>query len=319
MIRLGLLLSLLLLSAPVFGQDKSATTQNVEVENGVELEVIDWGGTEQPLVFLAGFGGTAHTFDGFAQRFTAKHRVIAVTRRGFGASSHPEPVEANYTAERLAIDVMTVIRELGLKRPILVGHSIAGQELSEIGTRYPDEIAGLIYLKAAESHAFYGPRSQVVYPIAAEVRRDLAKLSTIQPSEARKLLPKLRSDLKRLQEGLNWYERAIEEVPDRPATEQTSHRMALQSAIVNGFRIYTRIKVPILAILAVPPKCTTDCKSANYLERAADAAMQAEDFAAANPNARVVRIPNAGHFIWRTNEQEVEQEINRFLDEIGSR
>ncbi len=319
MIRLGYLLVLLFLSAPVFGKENSSSSQYVEVDNGVQLEVVDWGGTGQPIVFLAGFGGTAHTFDGFAQRFTSKHRVFAITRRGFGASSHPEPTEANYTPERLAIDVMTVIRRLGLKQPILVGHSIAGQELSEIGTRYPDEVAGLIYLEAAESHAFYGPRSRVVYPIAAEVRRDLAQLSTIQPSEARKLLPKLRSDLERLQEGLNWYEQALEGVPDRPAKEQSSPRMALQSAIVNGVRIFTRIEVPVLSIVAVPPKCVTDCTSVNYLQRAADAAEQAEDFAAVNPNAKVVQIPNASHFIWKTNQQEVEREMNKFLAENNPR
>lgn len=313
MIRLGYLLTFLFLSAPALGQGNSLSSQKVEVEKGVQLEVVDWGGSGQPLVFLAGFGGTARTFDGFAQQFIKTHRVFAITRRGFGESSHPEPTEANYTPERLALDVMTVLRRLGLKRPILVGHSIAGQELSEIGTRYPNEVAGLIYLEAAESHAFYGPRSRVVYPIAAEVRRSLAQLSTIQPSEARKLLPKLRSDLERLQEGLNWYEQALEDVPDRTVEDQSNPRMALQSAISNGIRIFTRIKVPILSIVAVPPKCETDCTSTNYLQRAADAAVQAEDFAALNPNARVVRIPNASHFIWKTNQQEVEREMKKFL------
>ncbi len=95
--------------------------------------------------------------------------------------------------------------------------------------------------------------------------------------------------------------------------------MALQSAIVNGARIFTRIKVPILSIVAVPPKCETDCTGTNYLERAADAAAQAEDFAALNPNARVVRIPNSSHFIWETNQQEVEREMNRFMAINNSR
>ena len=43
----------------------------VVVAKGVQLEVLDWGGTGRPVVLLAGFGGTAHDFDAFAnQGFT---------------------------------------------------------------------------------------------------------------------------------------------------------------------------------------------------------------------------------------------------------
>ncbi len=48
-----------------------------------------------------------------------------------------------------------VIDALKLVRPILVGHSIAGEELSSVGSRHPERIAGLIYLDAAYSYAFY--------------------------------------------------------------------------------------------------------------------------------------------------------------------
>ena len=56
----------------------------------VLLEVLDWGGTHPPMVFLAGLGDTGHAFDKFAARFQDVYRPIAITRRGFGASSHPD-------------------------------------------------------------------------------------------------------------------------------------------------------------------------------------------------------------------------------------
>lgn len=74
--------------------------QLVTVEKGVRLEVVDWGGSGPPLVFLAGGNSTAHVFDSFAPRFTATHRVLGITRRGAGASSVPLPVEKNYAADR---------------------------------------------------------------------------------------------------------------------------------------------------------------------------------------------------------------------------
>ena len=51
-------------------------------------------------------------------------------------------------ADTFGDDVLGVIDALKLERPILAGHSLAGQELSSIGTRYPDRVAGLVYLDA---------------------------------------------------------------------------------------------------------------------------------------------------------------------------
>src|ERR1700689_1686179 len=73
--------------------------QFVSVEDNVQLEVLDWGGTGQPLVLLAGSGNTAHVFDGFAEKLTDLYHVYGVTRRGYGASSYPE---SGYGDKRLA-------------------------------------------------------------------------------------------------------------------------------------------------------------------------------------------------------------------------
>lgn len=62
----------------------------VEVEPGVTLEVLDWGGPGEPMVLLTGLGDNAHVFDNFAYQFTDRYRVLGITRRGFGRSSQPE-------------------------------------------------------------------------------------------------------------------------------------------------------------------------------------------------------------------------------------
>ena len=49
---------------------------------------------------------------------------------------------------------MAEIDLLKLRRPVLVGHSIAGTELSSVANGHPDRVAGLIYLKGAYSYAF---------------------------------------------------------------------------------------------------------------------------------------------------------------------
>src|SRR5580658_9229787 len=54
----------------------------VTVAKGVRLEYLDFGGTGEPLVLLAGIGNTAHAYDDFAPGFTDRFHVIAITRRG---------------------------------------------------------------------------------------------------------------------------------------------------------------------------------------------------------------------------------------------
>ena len=131
--------------------------QFVTVDKDVKLEVLDWGGTGRPLVFLAGLGSTAHVFDTLAPKFTVSHHVYAITRRGFKPSSTPPITNQNYDADRLGDDVLAVIDSLKLDRPVLAGHSIAGEELSSVGTRYPEKVAGLVYLDAIYQYSFYDP------------------------------------------------------------------------------------------------------------------------------------------------------------------
>lgn len=125
--------------------------QFITVEKDVQLEVLDWGGSGRPIVLLAGLGNTAHIYDDFAQKLTKDYHVFGITRRGFGASSMPD---SGYDADRLGDDVVAVLDNLKLESPVLVGHSMAGEELSSVATRFPDRVSGLIYLDAAYYYAF---------------------------------------------------------------------------------------------------------------------------------------------------------------------
>lgn len=49
---------------------KPPKIQFVEVEPGVRLEVLDWGGNGRPVVLLAGLGDTAHVYDQLARKLT---------------------------------------------------------------------------------------------------------------------------------------------------------------------------------------------------------------------------------------------------------
>jgi non-heme chloroperoxidase len=121
----------------------------VTVQPDVKIETLDWGGTGRPLILIAGAGGTAHTFADFAPLLPLRFHVYGVSRRGYGDCSRPR---SGYDADALGDDVIAVIRMLKLQKPILMGHSFGGQEVSDVATRYPALIAGAIYLDAMYSY-----------------------------------------------------------------------------------------------------------------------------------------------------------------------
>ena len=123
---------------------------SVTVDKDVQLEVLDFGGSGSPLVLLAGLGDTAHVFDDFAPALTIRHRVLAITRRAHGRSSSPA---TGYGFARLADDVISVMDAMSVTRPIVVGHSFAGEEIHVLGARYSNKITAVVYLDAAFNRA----------------------------------------------------------------------------------------------------------------------------------------------------------------------
>ncbi len=122
------------------------TNDNVIQQGENRFHYIEYGGKGTPLVFLAGLGNTAHIFDSFAPRFVNRFRVLAFTRRGFGASSQPTN---GYDTATLTDDIAQNLDALQIERAILVGHSIAGGELTRFATRYPERTIAISYLEAA--------------------------------------------------------------------------------------------------------------------------------------------------------------------------
>jgi len=286
--------------------------QLVTIEQGVQLEVLDWGGSGRPLIFLAGAGDTAHRFDGFAPQFTGQHHVYGITRRGFGASSKPAPANGNYTADHLGDDVLAVMKTLHIERPVLVGHSIAGQELSSIGSRFPEKVSGLIYLDAATGFAFYDPAHPPIAIEMNDIKRRIDEIEAGGVDEQKKLL-ELETAIARFETVLHQSNAEIANLPPLPP------RSPIGAALNFGAQKYTSIPVSTLAIYACPhnwdrfPANDPTRKAALLADDTARCTAWADAFGRGVPSARIVRIPNADHYVYLSNETQVIAEMNGFL------
>lgn len=295
------------------------TVRFISVDDNVKLEVLDWGGAGRPLVLLAGLGDTAHVFDDFAPELSARYHVYGITRRGFGASSIPA---AGYEADRLGDDVLAVLDALKLSRPTLVGHSLAGEELSSISSRHPERVAGLVYLEAGYQYAFDDGKGTtadereklVVLKPPPAVAADRASLAAYQIRNKKingVTVPD--SDIRQM----------IDIAPDGHVGK--SHTPpAVFAAIQAGMQKYTDIRVPALAIFAMPhdlgpwflnndDPAVRAAAEAFLVQDAALVEKHAKAFANGIPSAKVVSLPRANHYVFISNKAEVLREMNIFL------
>lgn len=265
----------------------------VHVDSGVRLEVLDWGGSGRPVLFV-GCYLTAHVYDDIAPKLTDTFHVYAVTRRGVGASDHPP---SGYTPQRRADDILDVIDALKMQQPILVGNSCGGDILHTLGARNPDRIGGLMYLDAAEdptlTAADYGPRF------------DTSRLPPRVPRPVKVALPEAE-------------QRQLERWPIDSA---------IRRAIVEDNKVrpdYARIRVPVVAIYRTmtmeqvleefPPRTDEERVAVKEGFAAARAMLSKwqNDLLAGVPNAKIVELPGASLYMFLSNEEDVIRELRAF-------
>jgi pimeloyl-ACP methyl ester carboxylesterase len=123
------------------------TEQFVTVAPNVNLHVMDWGGTGETMLLLTGLGDNAHVYSQFAFQWNDHFHVIGITRRGYLPSS--QPADGYDVATRVADDI-AVLDFLKISTVVLVGHSIAGSELSALAASHPDRVDKLVYLDALD-------------------------------------------------------------------------------------------------------------------------------------------------------------------------
>ena len=114
--------------------------------NGVRLQYVDWGGRGDAVVFLPGLGDNVHRFDSVAPHLTDRFHVLGLSRRGQGLSAAPV---TGYDTTTLAEDIRAFLDAMRVDSVDLIGHSIAGSEMTRFAERYPQRVRHLVYLDAA--------------------------------------------------------------------------------------------------------------------------------------------------------------------------
>jgi pimeloyl-ACP methyl ester carboxylesterase len=294
--------------------------------NGIHLHYLDWGGSGDVLLFLAGMGCNAHIFDNFAPRFADKFHVIALTRRGHGESDHPE---IGYDVDTLTNDIRQFMDALGINQAILVGHSLAGAELSHFATLYPEQVLKLIFLDAAYD------RSSASYKNMLE-KHPLRKFQAPGADDdhysaddyfagIKKTYPSLAAIWGEVMQEQSLHE--ITQTADGKVIDKMSDEIgkALNDMMASYVPEDAKIKAPTLGIYAISNGCyyisddwmTEEQKYhvKDYFETVSNSCVteNIEKFRRNVPHAKIVVLPEGHHYCFIKKKEEVYDEMRKFL------
>jgi pimeloyl-ACP methyl ester carboxylesterase len=247
-------------------------------------------GSGPALLLLHAFPLNLFMWDPQAEALSARHRVARFDARGFGGSDlGSEP----FTMERIADDAAAVLDALAVEKAVVGGCSMGGYAALAFARRHPRRLAGLLLqdtragADSAETKAYRAALAARVLAEGAVVAVE-AFLPKLLGETAHSTRPALVALVR---------ERIL--AAPREAIAGALHGLAARSdssATLGAIRVPTLVLVGEEDVLTPPS--------------------EAEAMAAAIPNARLERIPHAGHLANLENPEAVNAALARFLDAL---
>ncbi len=250
--------------------------------DGVRLFYTDSGSGDPPLIFVHGWCCDWSHWRRQLPAFRRKHRAVAVDLRGHGHSSKPKQ---DYTMDGFAEDLEWLIGDLGLRKPVVIGHSMGGVIALRLAGRGNRDIAGLVIVDSPIFSVL--PQEQLdtfVQALEGPTYRDVARAFI----DARLFHPGSPKALRK---------HVTDAMADAPQHVMAS---AMRDLLVDNTDLAKNVNVPSLFIDAG--------RSLEELQR----------IEAGIPGIRIGRTVGAGHFNMLEAPEQFNGMLRKFLDQLGS-
>jgi pimeloyl-ACP methyl ester carboxylesterase len=176
--------------------DEPAPTGSFVRVGDVRVRYLERPGADPAVVLIHGLPGTADDFDDVTPLLEGRH-TIAIDRPGFGFSSG-----GFHRFDEQVSTLAALLDKLGVKRPLLVGHSYGGTLALAFAASHPDAVRGLVLVDAAAAgtHSENGfERTQahfvqmlswpVVQPIADLTFSGVVRKASVEQADAKAFDP----------------------------------------------------------------------------------------------------------------------------------
>ncbi len=135
------------------------------IRDDVVLAYDDTGTGHPPLVFVHGAACNRRYWYQQVPHFSTAHRVVTVDLRGHGGSSAPSE---RYTVRLFAGDLASACTQLGIGKPVVIGHSLGGLVVLDFASAYPGHVGAAVLI---DSPLLLGSdRAEVVRDLVAGLR-----------------------------------------------------------------------------------------------------------------------------------------------------
>lgn len=99
------------------------------------------------LALIHGWSANHRRFERLHDLLSQQFRTVSYDHRGHGLSEKKRDLD--YSLGALVLDLLGVLDELGLERPVLMGHSMGGIVALEFARAFPERVRGLVLLGTA--------------------------------------------------------------------------------------------------------------------------------------------------------------------------
>ena len=142
--------------------------------DGINIQLAIWEGKGKQILCAHGITANSRFWDCLASTLSPQHKVIAMDLRGRGLSDKPS---TGYSVENHCKDILALIKDQGLNRPVLMGHSLGAFISLVLAAQNPKKIDRLILVDGG------GKLSEVqMAKVFSGIKPSLDRLGQVFPS-----------------------------------------------------------------------------------------------------------------------------------------
>ena len=110
-------------------------TEGDLIIKGVKIHYYRTGGKKPPFILLHGASDNGLCWTPIAEILAEKYDVIMPDAQGHGLSDR---LDKNFSFQSHADQVAGLVKQLGLKKPVIMGHSMGGGTATNLAVNYPE-------------------------------------------------------------------------------------------------------------------------------------------------------------------------------------
>lgn len=261
-----------------FGQPAVTKTKSANLD-GAKINYYDIGPAKakNALVFVHCWTCNVEFWRESLKAFP-NYRVIAMDLPGHGTSDKPK---VEYTMEYFARAVDTVMKNAGVNKAVLVGHSMGTPIIRRYYELYPDKTLGLVIVDGALLP--FGPRPDVekfFEPIFTDYKAGVPKfIEGMLPSSNAQLKEFIRTSML--------------------ATPDYVGSSAMKTMLDDSYATHGKINVPVLAVMAKNPMSPPDME---------------QRYRTVAPNLEFIMWDGVSHFLMMEKPKEFNDTVRSFIE-----